>query len=425
MKTKQKQDGTIIQTEEDLLMEKLVKYPNVIGYATDIGKITAGENTGEPCLTVFVTKKLEKTQLKSKNIVPESIDDKKTDVVEIGTVTAPPTYSMMPEATDIRKKKHRPFKMGISISNITVSAGTPGGVVLLNGKKHAATNTHVGCESIRKDLKDQERANCQPGTYDGGSNDDIFGAVRKAIIMPTGQPAFNDFCIIEPDDEDDIDPDIYEIGIPTGVCTVKIGDQVQKSGRTTGLTSGKVTSLSATILVSYGEGTVTHKACILVTDMSDGGDSGSWMLKGTEVWGYLFAGSDTTTVCHEIQNATSATGCSVYTEQNTEPDFLLVFELEKESDGNYTLTGRAIDKKEKYPLAGATISIGTKSSVTSGNGECKIEDLQEGAYIAACTMEGYKTKIMEIYIDENGITPRHLSTNSGAMTNWCSTWSFN
>ena len=80
--------------------------------------------------------------------------------------------------------------------------------------------------------------------------------------------------------------------------------QVRKSGRTTGLTSGDITVLDATISVSYGTGrTATFENQIVTAPISEGGDSGSLVVAAGELKavGLLFAGSQQSTIVNPIQ----------------------------------------------------------------------------------------------------------------------------
>ena len=77
---------------------------------------------------------------------------------------------------------------------------------------------------------------------------------------------------------------------------------VKKTGRTTDFTTGKVTSINATVNVNYGGGRVA-RFCrqIVTTDMSAGGDSGSLVLDlENNPVGLLFAGSSTATILNPI-----------------------------------------------------------------------------------------------------------------------------
>jgi len=65
-----------------------------------------------------------------------------------------------------------------------------------------------------------------------------------------------------------------DIGKPlAGWEDVKVGESVQKCGRTTGYTTGRVLGLHATFTISYDMGAIKFTDCIVLTPMSDGGDS--------------------------------------------------------------------------------------------------------------------------------------------------------
>jgi len=100
-----------------------------------------------------------------------------------------------------------------------------------------------------------------------------------------------------------LDREIYWIGYVKGVrAMTKPGEIVQKTGRTTNHTTGKVMSLNATINVNYGSSRVARfSRQILTTNMSAGGDSGSLLCDMNEnAVGLLFAGSSTVTVHNSI-----------------------------------------------------------------------------------------------------------------------------
>lgn len=88
--------------------------------------------------------------------------------------------------------------------------------------------------------------------------------------------------------------------------TVQVGDHVNKSGRTTGITSGLVDSLDAAVRVSYGDFEATFVDQILVAHdteaFSAAGDSGSLVVAGlsNNPVGLLFAGGGGTTVVSPI-----------------------------------------------------------------------------------------------------------------------------
>jgi hypothetical protein len=88
----------------------------------------------------------------------------------------------------------------------------------------------------------------------------------------------------------------------------RIGLKVQKYGRTTGHTRGRVTGLNATINVSYRTGTARFSNQIVITGdgFSAGGDSGSLIVTDGVLAGdrrpvgLLFAGSANSTIANPI-----------------------------------------------------------------------------------------------------------------------------
>ena len=92
-----------------------------------------------------------------------------------------------------------------------------------------------------------------------------------------------------------------EIGAPLGTIKPKLGMLIQKSGRTTGYTAGKIKDISATIKINYDQKVALFKNQILTTNMSQGGDSGSLVLDMKKrAIGLLFAGSDVVTIMNPV-----------------------------------------------------------------------------------------------------------------------------
>jgi len=87
-----------------------------------------------------------------------------------------------------------------------------------------------------------------------------------------------------------------------------LGLKIRKSGRTTGLTSGEITQVDATVQVLYGLVTMaTFTDQLMAGPMSSGGDSGSAVLDESDrVIGLLFAGSESVTIINRIQNVVQA-----------------------------------------------------------------------------------------------------------------------
>ena len=66
---------------------ELLRYPNVVGVAEGI-RTKDGKPTGEPCLVVFVERKVPRGELDESGILPAEIEGIPVDVVEVGTVEA-------------------------------------------------------------------------------------------------------------------------------------------------------------------------------------------------------------------------------------------------------------------------------------------------------------------------------------------------
>src|SRR5205807_2308435 len=87
-------------------------------------------------------------------------------------------------------------------------------------------------------------------------------------------------------------------------CESRFGTLVQKTGRTTGWTTGRITAVNATVDVNYGGGRIARfHDQIITTNMSAPGDSGSLLLTWDNVAvGLLFAGSGVITIFNQIEN---------------------------------------------------------------------------------------------------------------------------
>jgi len=68
---------------------QLLRYPNVVGVATGI-RTRGGKPTGEPCLVVYVARKLPRKRLAAKDLLPSAIEGIPVDVVETGPPTTLP-----------------------------------------------------------------------------------------------------------------------------------------------------------------------------------------------------------------------------------------------------------------------------------------------------------------------------------------------
>ena len=105
---------------------------------------------------------------------------------------------------------------------------------------------------------------------------------------------------------------------PSGTATAKLGDQVFKVGRTTGLTFGEVIDVSVTVgPVGYSHGPRWFRRSITIkgvngTQFSDRGDSGSTIVHTNgEVLGVLYAGNGQQTYACPLDLVFNAFTCTL------------------------------------------------------------------------------------------------------------------
>ena len=313
-------------------LKALKKKLNVNGIG--IGhKIVAGKDTGELCLTVMVRKKVSKSELLQKDLIPKALNNIPLDVLEVGDIFA---YKA-------RTDRWRPAPGGVSIGHYAITAGTLGAFV--KDKTTAETlilsNNHVMANSNDASIGD---AILQPGPADGGhipqdriadlerfiriqfqsggnGGDGSICSIAKCFsgalnffakivgsqtrLVPSKiQSEYNeiDAALAKPV-SGAIDNYIIDIGVITGTKEAEVGMALRKSGRTTATTTGTVQILDSNVDVGYGAGKVaTYEHQIVAGDMSDPGDSGSLIVDGSEplAVGLLFAGSDTSTILNPI-----------------------------------------------------------------------------------------------------------------------------
>lgn len=334
-----------IQEEyEALLMGK----ENVIG-------VGIAEQDGNYVLKVFVKKKVSR---ESENAIPQDIEG-----VPVVTEEMDAPYAFADRTT-----RYRPAQPGVSIGHYEVTAGTFGAVVEYADKKgdlilsnnHVlanANNCKIGDDILQQGrvdggkrdtdvigkLKDYVPINFKRGTSFGANshirdiNDEIdktdkhWRQTKRNLLkwkkeqdpywkkwhdeygkdVPEAMKDLSnyvDMALAEPIDPKDINYEIMEIGYVQGVGTPTLGLEVKKSGRTTGLTTGTIKAINATVEVGYGFGTkAVFKKQIITSDMSKGGDSGSLLLdKDNNAVGLLFAGTRESTIHNRIDEVLKA-----------------------------------------------------------------------------------------------------------------------
>ncbi|RCW45795.1 hypothetical protein DFQ14_10296 [Halopolyspora algeriensis] len=199
-------------------------------------------------------------------------------------------------AGDLQRRR-RPLVPGCSIAHPDVTAGTLGGFVTVDGVPHVLSNNHVLADSDRGAAGD---GILQPGPADGGqSPQDRIGSLAAAVELVTDRGNLVDAAVARLDDGVATEIAAYPGGhLCEPVSGPPDGDAVEKVGRTTGHTTGRITAFEMDGLrISYPEGELVFDDQIEIAGdsgpFSRGGDSGSviWTREGRNPVGLLFAGS--------------------------------------------------------------------------------------------------------------------------------------
>lgn len=310
----------------------LLHLENVVGVGVG-HKSVGGLKTGRKAIVVLVRQKVPLAEIPSSHAIPKTLSGHATDVIEVGDIVLL-----------TRTGRLRPALPGSSIGHFAVSAGTFGCVVLDNktNERLILSNNHVLANMTDgRDGRAREGDDIyQPGRYDNATTDDLIGhllrwvpiyrdvmrpdcTVAKAVeevgnaIIRMVKPAYQmrlvkklnrenlvDAAIARPLSPELISDEIIDIGVPKGVVDPIIGMAVQKSGRTSGYTTGSIVVIGASIKVAMGDiGFATFVDQIVTTPMGEPGDSGSLILDDqSRAVGLLAAGSDKATVGGNIKN---------------------------------------------------------------------------------------------------------------------------
>jgi len=324
----------IRQVKSSYVFELLSKL-NVVGVGLGY-KISQGVNTGELSLVVSVARKMDPAALTAKDMVPQTLDGVKTDVVETGIL----------RAFQSPRDRWRPVvPPGVSVGHYRITAGTFGCLVHRGDELFILSNNHVLADMNNGQPGD---AILQPGAADGGTADDRiatlgdyvpidFGTAEPECPIAGGTASLLNYvarafgsshklqAVKQTAGENRVDAalgrplslglvtnEILDIGAPIGASTATLGTEVQKSGRTTGHTQGTITQIDATVRIDYSGRTATFTGQLIAGSMSQPGDSGSAVLDmDKRVVGLLFAGSDAITIMNPIDEVLAALNVQV------------------------------------------------------------------------------------------------------------------
>lgn len=292
---------------------------NIVGVGTG-HKIKDGKDTGDPCITVFVSQKLDKKLVRDNDLIPKEKEGFKTDVVETGYIFAGENFATKKEelplkeeiGIEVLRQRIRPVMGGFSVGHYRITAGTIATCVYdltpfpgIPPKYYILSNNHVLANANNARYGDPI---LQPGPYDGGTVPrDIIAHLYRFIPIhfktPTSTPINYVDAAIAVGEFHNLNREIYWIGYVKRINSrPQINDIVEKTGRTTNFSTGKILSTNAFVNVHYSGGRIARFARqIVTTDMSAGGDSGSLVCDTKEgAVGLLFAGSSTVTIANNI-----------------------------------------------------------------------------------------------------------------------------
>jgi len=265
-------------------------------------KIKDGETLERPAFRVYVEAKRPLDDIA--NPVPKIVGPLETDVIPIGSLKPQPAHQRL-----------RPIQPGCSLGNVKVTGGTLGCIVRKRGggpERFILSNAHVLAGSAQAAVGDEI---VQPAIADGGVSGPDRIATLKAFIpfdyASDGFPNMVDAALAEI-----VSPGIaYQLAFmgtangPSRVSkSVRVGMRVQKTGRSTGHSWGKVIDTDFQAIVPYPDPdnpaklrNVLFRDQVLCTRFTDAGDSGALVLSSSgKVVGLHFAGSDDVSVFNRI-----------------------------------------------------------------------------------------------------------------------------
>lgn len=304
---------------------------NIVGVGIGSAKVDnaqiAAEGPGTATLNLYVAEPVGQEEVRAALYDSAGVTAAADDAMPVNVVVTGPIDAQAHRFRD------RPAPGGISISNFRqVSAGTLG--CLARGRTAPRsnrvmllTNNHVGALSNAGQIGDSI---VQQGRLDGGANPaDQIAILERFVTIQFGGAANYVDCATGWCWSDRVRPDLVYLSggarryfrVSSVPRQCQVGLLVGKSGRTTQLTSGRITDCNATIQVNYGAGRVAlfrDQIAItgLNTQFSAAGDSGSliwtWDAQRNPV-GLLFAGGGNVTFANKIGRVMAALDINLYT----------------------------------------------------------------------------------------------------------------
>jgi hypothetical protein len=213
-----------------------------------------------------------------------------------------------PEISGVERERMRPAMGGDSIGGKTTLAQTFGCLVKDRGGDLYIL-TMAGSLEPGDDI-------LQPGPLDGGKVEtDVIAKVERRLKTDVSRPNQVIGVLAKVLDPSLVSAEIRGIGKLRGTAEPRIGATVRKAGRTTGVTTGRITDIAVLIRIATPEGSAEFRGLIGTERMTDGGDSGSILVdEDNNAVGISFAGSPSQSLFIPIQKVLDALGVTLVTE---------------------------------------------------------------------------------------------------------------
>ncbi len=311
-----------VMAVQDRYTDNMMAHPEVVGTATGLTE------DGKPAIVILTKSDMTtKTDVKIESLkkgvapvaIPASIEDKPVIVMVTGEIKALKSGGGGFDPT----QRIRPAPNGVSLGHPNITAGTLGCLVTNGNTLYILSNNHVMADENQANIGDNI---LQPGPFDGGQNPADRIAILsdfETIVFSTSASNVIDAAIADVDNDNDVTgathPNAGSYGQPRSTTiSAAVGMRVQKYGRTTRHTQGRVQAINATVNIGYSSGTARFVGQIIINPggFSAGGDSGSLIVvrggsNDRRPVGLLFAGSSSITIANPINSVLSNFGVTV------------------------------------------------------------------------------------------------------------------
>jgi len=290
--------------------------------AVSVGlRSVGGVDTNEPCVTVWVDRKLPAAQLAPSRLLPAQLGSGaatiRLDVRESTRLAAPVAVASAHPAVGETAERLRPVEGGASGASFRFPVGTLTCVV--SDATQPATQFLLSCNHVLANVNAGVVGDpvLQPAFSDGGNAGDTVGWLARwmPISFVASRPNLVDAALARVPGGACL-PDVVLAGPVTGVrsaASLEPGEEVRKVGRSSGLSTQSVVGSDADVWVTYRTAAGLMSALfynqILTTACAEYGDSGSPLLDAeNRIVGMLFSGTAQTTAFNRFDTIEAMLG---------------------------------------------------------------------------------------------------------------------